>query len=336
MTTPSPPPRDVAPGPPRRHQRPGRHPRRPRLRRPTRSSPSAASTRGRRSSSARPMPRTSRTSSGSPATTTSSSRCAAAATRARATARRPRHRPRPARPRTLEIDVEGRTAWAGSGLTAGDYTTAAAEHGLATGFGDTGSVGLGGITTGGGIGYLVRKFGMTIDSLLAAELVTADGRIRLVDARHDPDLFWAIRGGGGNLGVVTRFQFRLHEVPSVVGGMLILPATPAVIAGYMAAAEAAPEELSSIANVMPCPPMPFVPEEHHGEVVVFALMAFAGPTRRRRARPRPVPRARDAAGGPAPSDALPGDVPARGRSLPPDRGGDDPVPGRGRSTRPRR
>ncbi len=180
--------------------------------------------------------------------------------------------------RTLDIDVEGRTAWAGSGLTAGDYTTAAAEHGLATGFGDTGSVGLGGITTGGGIGYLVRKFGMTIDSLLAAELVTADGRIRLVDESTDPDLFWAIRGGGGNFGVVTRFQFRLHEVPSVVGGMLILPATPAVIAGYMAAAEAAPEELSSIANVMPCPPMPFVPEEHHGEVVVFALMAYAGDT----------------------------------------------------------
>ena len=87
------------------------------------------------------------------------------------------------------------------------------EHGLATGFGDTGSVGLGGITTGGGIGYLVRKHGLTIDSLLAAEIVTADGEVHAVDEDHEPDLFWAIRGGGGNFGVVTRFKFRLHPLP---------------------------------------------------------------------------------------------------------------------------
>ena len=111
----------------------------------------------------------------------------------------------------LEIDETARTAWAGSGLTAAEYTIAAAELGLATGFGDTGSVGLGGITTGGGIGYLVRKHGLTVDSLLAAEIVTADGEVRMVDDDHDPDLFWAIRGGGGNFGVVTRFKFRLHR-----------------------------------------------------------------------------------------------------------------------------
>ena len=108
--------------------------------------------------------------------------------------------------------VAGRTAWAGSGLTAGAYTTAAAEHGLATGFGDTGSVGLGGITLGGGVGYLVRKHGLTIDNLLAAEIVTADGQVRIVDADNEPDLFWAIRGGGGNFGVATRFRYRLHEL----------------------------------------------------------------------------------------------------------------------------
>ena len=125
----------------------------------------------------------------------------------------------------LDIDVDGRTAWAGAGLTAAEYTTAAAEHGLATGFGDTGSVGLGGITLGGGIGYLVRKHGLTIDSLLAADLVTADGELIRVDAEHHPDLFWAIRGGGGNFGVATRFKYRLHPVESTVGGMLILPAT---------------------------------------------------------------------------------------------------------------
>jgi FAD/FMN-containing dehydrogenase len=188
----------------------------------------------------------------------------------------------------IELDVASRTAWAGSGLTAGAYTIKAAEHGLATGFGDTGSVGLGGITSGGGIGYLVRKYGMTIDSLLAAEIVTADGQIRLVDATTDPDLFWAVRGGAGNVGVATRFRFQLHEVPSIVGGILVLPATPAVIAGFAAAAEAAPDELSTIANVMPCPPMPFVPEEHHGEVVILAMLAYAGDTEAGQAALAPI------------------------------------------------
>ncbi len=177
----------------------------------------------------------------------------------------------------LEIDVENRTAWAEAGLTAGEYTARAAEHGLATGFGDTGSVGIGGITLGGGVGYLVRKHGLTIDSLLAADIVTADGQVRRVDAEHEPDLFWAIRGGGGNFGVVTRFQFRLHDVSEFTGGILVLPATADTIAGFIAANEAAPEELSAIANVMPCPPMPFVPEEHHGTLVILAMLAFAGP-----------------------------------------------------------
>ena len=176
----------------------------------------------------------------------------------------------------LEIDPEGRTAWAQAGLTAGAYTAAVGKHGLATGFGDTGSVGIGGITLGGGVGFLVRKFGMTIDSLLAAEVVTADGRILQVDGEHHPDLFWAIRGGGGNFGVATRFQFRLHELPSIVGGMLLLPARAEVVEGYVAAADAAPEELSGIANVMVAPPMPFLPEAAHGQLVVLALLCYAG------------------------------------------------------------
>jgi FAD/FMN-containing dehydrogenase len=176
----------------------------------------------------------------------------------------------------IEIDVDGRTVWAQTGLAAVELTEAVGAHELAIGFGDTGSVGIGGITLGGGIGYLVRRFGLTIDSLLAAEIVTADGELLRVDARTHPDLFWAIRGGGGNFGVVTRFQFQLHELPSVVGGMLMLPATPDTIAGFIAAAEAAPDGLSTIANVMPCPPMPFVPEEHHDKLVVMALMTFAG------------------------------------------------------------
>jgi FAD/FMN-containing dehydrogenase len=178
--------------------------------------------------------------------------------------------------RALEFDLERRTAWAGTGLTAGEYATAADAHGLVTGFGDTGSVGIGGLTLGGGVGYLVRKYGLTIDDLLAADIVTADGQLHRVDADNEPDLFWAIRGGGGNFGVATRFQFRLHELGPIYGGMLILPATPDVIAGFIAEADTAPDELSSIANVMTAPPMPFLPKELYGKLIVMAMLVYAG------------------------------------------------------------
>jgi hypothetical protein len=176
----------------------------------------------------------------------------------------------------IELDIDGRTAWADGGVTAADYTNQAGQHGLATGFGDTGSVGVSGLTLGGGIGFLVRRYGLTIDSLLGAELVTADGQVRQVDEEHDPDLFWAIRGGGGNFGVATRLKFRLHEVGEIVGGMMILPATAESVEGFVAETHAAPEELSTIANVMPCPPMPFVPESTHGQLVIFGLLTYAG------------------------------------------------------------
>ncbi len=178
--------------------------------------------------------------------------------------------------RALQIDAPARTAWVETGLTAGEYTNAASAYGLATGFGDTGSVGIGGITLGGGIGYLVRKHGLTIDDLLAAEIVTADGERLRVDAKSHPDLFWAIRGGGGNFGVATRFQFRLHPLETIFGGMLILPATPDVIASFIAEAESAPDELSTIANVMAAPPMPFLPAEVHGKLIVMAMLVYAG------------------------------------------------------------
>jgi FAD/FMN-containing dehydrogenase len=180
--------------------------------------------------------------------------------------------------RGIDVDPDHRTASAEPGLTAVQFSTFAGGHDLAISFGDTGSVGIGGITLSGGVGYLVRKHGLTIDDLLAADVVTADGRLLRADAETNPDLFWAIRGGGGNFGVATRFQFRLHEVPSVVGGMLVLPATPEVIAGFMAEAEAAPEELSSIANVMPAMPMLFLPAELHGRLVVMAFICYAGQT----------------------------------------------------------
>jgi FAD/FMN-containing dehydrogenase len=177
---------------------------------------------------------------------------------------------------SLEIDPVQRTAWAGTGLTAGVYTRAVARHGLATGFGDAGTVGIGGITLGGGIGLLTRRYGLTIDSLLGAEVVTADGGIRHIDATAHPDLFWAIRGGGGNFGVVTRLRFRLHPVDAVVGGALVLPATPESITRFVATADAAPDGLTTIANITPCPPLPSVAAAQHGRLVVMATFAFVG------------------------------------------------------------
>jgi len=176
----------------------------------------------------------------------------------------------------IEVDANAGTAWVETGVTARQVTEALSKHGVAIGFGDSGSVGVGGITLGGGIGFLVRKFGMTIDSVLAAEVVTADGKQRRVDSTHEPELFWALRGGGGNFGVVTRLRFRLSPLPQFTGGILILPATPETMAGFSAAALAAPDELTTIANVMAAPPMPFLPANVHGQLVILAFMAFAG------------------------------------------------------------
>lgn len=177
----------------------------------------------------------------------------------------------------VRVDPDSRTAWAQSGVTAGVYLAAAGKHGLATGFGDAATVGLGGITLAGGVGYLSRKYGMTIDELLAAEIVTADGQRLRVDEDNHPDLFWAIRGGGGNFGVATRFKYRLRDVSQFTGGILVLPGTPETITRFVAEADAAPDELSTIMMAMVAPPMPFLPQEVHGQLVVLAFMAYVGP-----------------------------------------------------------
>ena len=176
----------------------------------------------------------------------------------------------------LLIDPEARTAWAQPGLTAGEYTVAAAAHGLATPFGDTASVGIGGLTLGGGIGWLVRKYGLTIDALLAVEIVTADGRQVTASADSHPDLFWAVRGGGGNFGVVTRFQFRLYPVGEILGGALFMPATPEVVRNLVPISLAAPEELTTISFLMHVPPAPFAPAEHVGKLSVAIMFVWCG------------------------------------------------------------
>jgi FAD/FMN-containing dehydrogenase len=176
----------------------------------------------------------------------------------------------------LDVDVAGRTAWAEAGLTAGEVAWALAPRGLAVGFGDTGSVGIGGLTLGGGIGFLSRLQGMTIDNLMAAEIVTANGRVRTIDHEQEPDLFCAIRGGGGNFGVVTKFRFRLSTVSQVHGGPLILPATPATLAQLASASADADDALTVIANVMPAPPMPFIPATVRGQLIILARVCYAG------------------------------------------------------------
>ena len=179
--------------------------------------------------------------------------------------------------RGLHVDLAQGIVWAGAGLTAGDVTEALSEHGMAVPFGDTGSVGLGGITLGGGIGYLARKYGLTVDSLVAAEIVTADGQIRMASATEHPDLFWAIRGGGGNFGIVTRFCYRLSPVgQEVLGGAIFMPGTRDVIRSLVPIATSAPDELTVIAELMAAPPLPFVPEEHHGKPTLILLFVYAG------------------------------------------------------------
>lgn len=178
---------------------------------------------------------------------------------------------------SIDIDVASRTAWVGGGATAAAVTKAVGAHGLAIGFGDTGSVGVGGITLGGGHGFLSRVHGLTIDNVLAVELVTADGRVVVADDENHPELFWALRGGGGNFGVATRFQYQLRELPVVYGGMLMLPATTDTLTRVMELSLAAPDELTLLASVMPAPPMPFVPEEHHGAMIIMLLVTYAGP-----------------------------------------------------------
>jgi FAD/FMN-containing dehydrogenase len=176
----------------------------------------------------------------------------------------------------LHVDPDAKVAWAQPGLTAREYSMAAAAHGLATPFGDTGSVGISGLTLGGGIGWLVRKHGLAIDALLAVEIVTADGRQLTVSADSHPDLFWAVRGGGGNFGVVTRFQFRLYPVGEILGGALFLPPTREVLRNLLPIAQAAPEELTTISFLMHIPPAPFVPAEQVGKLSLVVMFVWAG------------------------------------------------------------
>jgi FAD/FMN-containing dehydrogenase len=179
--------------------------------------------------------------------------------------------------RDVEIDAVHGTAWADAGILAGEYTSATHALGLVTPFGDTGSVGVAGITLGGGVGWLVRKHGMTIDSLLAVEIVTADGRRQIASAVEEPDLFWGVRGAGANFGVVTRLQFRLHPLGNVLAGDILLPASRDVLRGLIPVLLAAPDELTAMPLIMLAPEDPAIPDQHRGRPVVYISVAWSGP-----------------------------------------------------------
>jgi FAD/FMN-containing dehydrogenase len=176
----------------------------------------------------------------------------------------------------ISIDSEARTARVQAGATSGDLAGLANDYGLALTTGDTHSVGFGGLTTGGGVGFMVRKYGLAIDNLLAAEVVTAAGEVVTASADERADLFWAIRGGGGNAGIVTEFTFRLAPVSQILGGELILPATREVVRGYLDYVTAAPEDLSTIAHLMHVPPLPHMPQELAGQLVFSVLICWSG------------------------------------------------------------
>lgn len=180
------------------------------------------------------------------------------------------------RMKRVSIDPETRIARVQPGATSGDLAGPANAHGLALTTGDTHSVGMGGLTTGGGIGFMVRKYGLAIDSLIAAQVVTAGGEIVTASADENPDLFWAIRGGGGNFGIITEFIYRLAPVSQILGGVLLLPASRKVLRGYLDYTVAAPDDLTTIANLMYAPPAPFVPEERVGELVLMIFVAWTG------------------------------------------------------------
>jgi FAD/FMN-containing dehydrogenase len=179
----------------------------------------------------------------------------------------------------VTVDPDARRARAGGGTTWATFDAATQAHGLATTGGLVSSTGLGGFALGGGIGYLVRAHGLTCDNLVTAELVTADGSVVRASADAEPELFWALRGGGGNFGVVTSLEMALHPVgPEVLGGPIFYAGEDAadVVAAWRDIVADAPEELSTVVVLTTAPPAPFIPEEWHFEKVAAVIACWAG------------------------------------------------------------
>jgi len=195
--------------------------------------------------------------------------------------------------RSVAVDKDAQTVRAGGGCTWAGFNEATNAYGLATTGGIIGSTGIAGLTLGGGIGYLSRKYGLSCDNLLSAEVVTADGQVVSASEKEHEDLFWALRGGGGNFGVVTTFEYRLHPVSEVYGGPIAYPVDRAdeVLRFYREYIDEAPEELGGFVGFHLAPPLPFLPEEWHFKNVSRGAVLGRAP-RPRREDDQAVPRRR--------------------------------------------
>ncbi|WP_448627801.1 FAD-binding oxidoreductase [Geodermatophilus sp. URMC 64] len=179
---------------------------------------------------------------------------------------------------SVAVDGERRTASAGGGTTWGRFNDVTGEHGLATTGGVVSTTGIGGLTLGGGIGYLARGHGLSCDNLLSAEVVTADGSVRTAGEDENADLFWALRGGSGNFGVVTRFTYRVHPVSTILGGPMFfdLADAPAVLAYFREFIRTAPRDYGGFPGFHIAPPLPFIPEDRHGRPHLAVVSCWAG------------------------------------------------------------
>jgi FAD/FMN-containing dehydrogenase len=193
--------------------------------------------------------------------------------------------------RSVDVDPEARTVRAEGGATQGEFDAATQEHGLAVTGGRVTTTGIAGLILGSGSGWLERKLGFVCDNMIAAEVVTADGRKVTASDDENPDLFWGLRGGGGNFGIVTAFHLRLHEIgPIVLGGMLMYPAEAArdLVRFYRDFVKDAPDEVGTGLAFISAPPVDFVPEPVRGQPVVGVVVCYAGPVEEGEERMRPL------------------------------------------------
>jgi FAD/FMN-containing dehydrogenase len=194
------------------------------------------------------------------------------------------------RMRAVEVDPVARVARVEAGVTWGEVTAAVAEHGLAALAGSSHDVGVVGYTLGGGLSFLARKHGLAANSVTAIELVTADGEFRRVDAHNEPDLFWALRGGGGSFGAVTAIEFRVFDIPQVYAGMMVFPWERAseVLHEWRRLTAEMPDEMTTVGRILQVPPLPDIPEPFRGRRLVVVEAIFQGDEAEGEALLRPI------------------------------------------------